>query len=242
MTGLLFNSKETQSLTYSCSLPSNGVITCNFTQTAVRPKLTKADAEKAVQQVKDQVRKSGAVFSQEECNTFSQMLEILEGRATAPKPEALAKLSPLERRDASALAKASVQACKSKSEADALAVLRVSQDKDFRTCRVSSHGFTQSFKRSPPSAGGQSAWIAQGTPEGPCGTVQLSRFEYEKSTVAGIGFWNYIARKAITNPKAVWIPGSPPTMCSALDQDEYPYTWNRQEHALGCDYIEFSPL
>jgi hypothetical protein len=74
-------------------------------------------------------------------------------------------------------------------------------------------------------------------PTGPCGVVNVSRFEKDASTK--YSFWVYHSKKVVTNPKGEVMPGF---ACSALDQAEYLFDWRSKEFFMGCAYIEFSPL
>jgi len=119
-------------------------------------------------------------------------------------------------------------------------------DKEVRTCQVSSNVFTQTFKYVQDYTSNSGAWVVQSQPEGPCGIVQLSRFEPVITKIGDTNYtnWNYIAKKAITNPKG---QAFLELKCSNLDQNEYVYDWqsSTQEddlYRLGCDYIEFSPI
>lgn len=168
------------------------------------------------------------------------MLPILEGKKAAPKPEGLALMTPIDRADALRFAQAFAAYCDKPTEESFLAIVRLGQDKDRRTCSVSSNSFAQSFRLAPQS-NSRPVWVAQGNPEGVCGTVQLSRFESEEIAIGSSKFlnWKYVARKAVTNPSGEIFPG---TKCSGLDETPYTYDWRSKEHQMSCDYIQFSPL
>jgi hypothetical protein len=68
--------------------------------------------------------------------------------------------------------------------------------------------------------------------------VNLSRLEVDKATGGTYRFWQYTARKAVTNPKGTAFG----IACKDLDEREYLYDWKGEERSVGCDYIEFSPL
>jgi hypothetical protein len=75
-------------------------------------------------------------------------------------------------------------------------------------------------------------WIVVDRPSGPCGVVNVSRFE--RDTQSKI-FWKYFAKKVITNPRGEVIPG---LSCGGLDEREYLYDRRSQEIFLRCDYIK----
>lgn len=83
------------------------------------------------------------------------------------------------------------------------------------------------------------SWVVESTPQGPCGTVQLDRFEAEDVGTGSkkIRFWKYIARKAITNPNGQLALGG---SCSGFDENSYAYDWRAKTHQQTCDYVEFS--
>ena len=114
-------------------------------------------------------------------------------------------------------------------------MIQTAHDKDMRTCKVSANTFEGTFN-AIASQSGADTWVAQSTPSGPCGAVQLSRFESESA--AGVRFWKFFSRKAITNPTGMFYGQS----CSGFDQREYEWDWRSEETFQGCDYIEFSPI
>jgi len=54
---------------------------------------------------------------------------------------------------------------------------------------------------------------------------------------SGVTFWNYFARKAVTNPNADLGLIS----CKMLDEREYKYHWQKRDPDLNCEYVEFNP-
>jgi hypothetical protein len=237
--GLLYNTQEGHSLTYRCEPVKSGQLTCEFVQTAVRFKATYADLPAALEKARKQFG-SEKPPSVQECSTYRDALAVFEGRKAAPKPEGLAAMSQVEKADGQRVAKALTEYCDKPAEEAFLSVVRVGHDKDRRTCSVSSNSYKQSFRLLSEPAG-RSVWVAQSSPEGSCGLLQLSRFEPEETKIGNSTFtnWTYIARKAITNPSAEFFPG---TKCSGLDERPYTYDWRSREHQMSCDYIQFSPL
>ena len=97
--------------------------------------------------------------------------------------------------------------------------------------------YKQTFQFVNDAVSGEGTWVVISSPTGPCGVINLSRFERAPNT--DIPFWNYVAKKTITNPKGKILGLN---SCSVLDEDEYLYTWNSKEHFMGCEIIEFSPF
>lgn len=128
--------------------------------------------------------------------------------------------------------------CRTKDEEGFLNVIRREHERDVRSCRVSSHGFKQTFSWVESFGSGKGAWVVVSQPQGPCGTVELSRFESDEGST--FKFWRYVARKAVTNPEGMILDQK---CASALDQNEYVYDWKTSRNSrLGCEFVEFSPL
>ena len=238
--GILYNLSEVHSLTYTCSTASSGALNCEFVQTSVRPKGTFADLPAALERARSDFAK-GPIFNAEDCKLNQTLANILSGKEKAPKQDAMEKLTTVQRRDMLALTQGVLGTCSSRSEEKYLDLVRLGQDRDRRTCKVSSLTFSQTFRAVPDSGPTATVWLAQSKPDGPCGIVQLSRFESEQSKIGPANFtnWRFVARKAITNPSGELFPGA---SCSRFDERPYTYDWRAQEHQLTCDYIEFSPL
>lgn len=236
--GLLYNTKETHSLVFQCQQSSENILECDFTQTAVRKKAKPEDLKTTLSQARDEFR-AGVKMTPAECKAYSELVEILEGRKKPPKEQEFKKISDIEKKDLLASTKAMTQFCKSRTEENFLKMIRLDHDKNTRTCQVSSNTFKQTFRYIKDNVSGVSTWVAKGEPVGPCGVVQLSRFEPEQPKGVPFVFWKYIARKVVTNPQGFIVPGA---SCKGLDESEYLYDWRSKEHQLSCDYIEFSVL
>lgn len=234
--GFLYNTEETHSLEYHCDRPHSSQLNCEFVETAVRVKAKADKLPEMLEQARKQFHSEKPPTAQE-CGRYRDMVGMLEGKKAAPRPEALSTMSNLERSDALRIAKSFAEYCDKPTEENLLEIARNMYDKEHRTCKVSSNPYKQSF-RLVRQAGNRAVWVVQGNPEGPCGMVQLSRFEPEETT-SGAMEWRYIARKAITNPSGEIYPGA---KCSGLDERAYTFDWRSKEYQISCDYIEFSPL
>lgn len=237
--GMVYNTKEASSITYSCRNGGIDTLECQITQTSVRKKASMADLEKHVSKAVDQFRKEGkAGLDNEVCGQMGEMLEILDGRRKPPAGmEKLQVMSPTEKQDTREAIVALRGVCLKPSAANIRTLVSVSLQKDSRTCKVGSHSFDQTFVRVSDYSSNKQKWVVKTAPHGPCGIVNLSRFERAENNVAGLEFWNYVAKKIVTNPEGTILGlGS----CSELDESEYLYDWKSSERFLGCDYIEFS--
>lgn len=235
--GLLYNTKEAHSMVYRCQQNRGNTLDCEFTQTAVRKKAEPEELNSKLKQAREEFR-AGVKYSADECKTFGQVLDVLEGRKRPPKEEGFRQLTEMEKKDAVESGRAFLAFCRLKTEESYLNIVRRGHAKDVRTCLVSSHSFKQSFQFVQDSISGTGSWVTRGGPVDACGIVELSRFEPERLKDFEFVFWKYIARKAVTNPQGFFAPG---VSCKKLDEGEYVYDWRSKEHSLGCDYIEFSP-
>lgn len=236
--GLLYNTKETHSLVYRCQRNQNSSLDCEFTQTVVRNKANQEDLNSKLNHAREEFR-GGSKISTEECKTFNELIDVLEGRKKPSKEDVFKEITDIEKRDLLKVARAMEGFCNSRTEENFLNVVRLGHEKDTRTCKVSSNTYKQSFRFVKDSLSGKGSWVVQGTPEGLCGIVQLSRFEQDRLKDFKSIFWKYVARKAVTNLQGTLYPG---TSCKGLDEGEYVYDWKSKEYSLGCDHVEFSPL
>jgi len=239
--GIVYNTKESNSLVYFCAISRDNSLDCEFTQTRVRKKAKAKDLKTRIDQARKAFRTSKDL-SPELCKEQSNWFEVLQGRKKAQnkaQQDYLRNISELEKKDAVKITGAIKTACELRTEDSYLNVVRVGYEKDARTCVVSSHTYKQSYRLVLDHLSGARAWVAKGEPSGACGIVQLSRFEPERFEDSNLVFWKHVAKKAVTNRQGLYMPG---VACKDLDEDEYIFDWRSKEIALGCDYIEFSPL
>ena len=171
--GLLYNTAETQSLSFRCSIESEGLMNCAFVQTSVRKKARPEDLKEKLAEARRQFKEEPPL-SAEECKMFGLLVDVLEGRKSAPKADALNQFSASEKEDVLKSTKAMQKFCESKKEADFLAVVELEYDKSLRTCKVSSNTFVQKFRFVHDGMSGKGSWVVKDEPDGPCGVVQLS--------------------------------------------------------------------
>jgi len=239
--GFLYNTKEAHSLAYDCSLKSKDVLECEFTQTRIRKKLGQA-------KLSSELENARVAFPEllkemdNDCPASEYDLEIIEGKRQSDNEEMrtyIFSITPLERKDLRDGAKAYREACSKKTLESYMALKRTELDIENRTCIANSVRFNQTFGLVQDGATSTKTWVVKSEPAGPCGMVQLSRFELEKKNKDNYKEWSYVAKKVITNKHGQLMPGM---MCTDLDETEYIYSPKSRKHALGCDYIEFEPL
>jgi len=231
-TGIVYNTKDAAALTHFCRLSSDRVsMECEFTQTSVRRKLDADTAAKKVADARAEFASKPMQVSQKECAEYENLSLIMQGKKAAPDPHGMAKMSQREKADGLAVIGQMVSFCRAPSIDNWIKLVSAGVEKDKRTCLVSSNSFKQKFRQSDANA-----WIVISQPEGPCGVVQLSQFEPEKTKYST--FWNYFSRKAVTNPNA----DAGLMQCRDLDEREYRYQWQKRDPDLNCEYVEFSPI
>lgn len=231
-TGIVYNTKDFAALTHFCKLSADRYsMDCEFTQTSVRRKLDAAEATKKLADAKAEFTSKPEPMDQKKCADFENWWLILQGKKAATDSQALANVSAREKADMTAMFGQIVAFCRAPNLDNWMKIASSGVEKERRTCLISSHTFKQRFRQTETNA-----WIVVSQPEGPCGVIQLSRFEPEKSSSGSITFWNYFARKAVTNPN-----GDAGLMqCKDLDEREYKYQWQKRDPDLNCEYVEFS--
>ena len=243
--GIVYNTKETNAIVYFCEKTHNNFLNCEFTQTRVQKKTKiealKAELDKARELFQSVDDKEEKELSQacKDINEYSQMLQGHKQVQNKIQQEKISNMSEMEKKDVINLFKISMAYCDSKTLENYLAMAHAAFDRETRTCTVSSNTWKQSFRIVKDQASGAFTWVAKGEPSGTCGVIQLSRFEPEKLDNSEFLYWNYIAKKVVTNKQGTLFPGM---ACNDLDENEYTFDWKSKEHGLGCDYIEFSPL
>lgn len=231
--GLIYHTTENSALTYTCKSSGNDVIECEFVQTFVRlqatPEQLPGILEKARSSYAEEVKK----MKKDGCIDEERLEAILKGGQTALNAEApLAKASAAQFDEFKQWMSIYLQFCKSPTMPNFEAMVKSQHDKECRTCYVGSHSFTQKMRRTSTGA-----WTAIPIAYGDCGIVQLDRLEPVEPW-GSLVLWNYIARKAVTNPNAqtTLFP------CNKIDQSEYIYEWKARDLFIPCNYIKFSPV
>jgi hypothetical protein len=263
--GMVYNIKEDSVIKYDCRRMQNDLLECDFVQTAIRKKKTDEDLKNKIEEAKKQLPDAIKEASQGTCSGTDILLNAMEGKITPEKAadlyvkfnkkegssssdevsdkkffiKTVKEMVPSKKQDTVVFLRSMNEFCKTRSEESWLKIAKQEHEKEMRTCSVSSNPFKQTFKWVEDYSG-KGTWVADAKPDGPCGIVQLSRFE-AVTDAGSTMFWKYIAKKAITNPKGEtsW----PGLSCSDLDENEYVYDWKNDKYSkLGCEYIEFSPI
>lgn len=259
-TGLLYGTKETDSIVHFCKKLEDGTLECQLTQTRVSKKAKKlsyeelrARAEKEFDDVKKDISEDKA------CGSFGLFVKALEGEISLEEAaeegmksgvitdkqafiKGMEDFSDRQKQANLNSTKTLVSFCKNPTLDNYVEVISAGNERDASTCKVGPNTYEQRFKYVQDYSSGAGAWVVISEPTGPCGIINLSRFEKEVSKLGDSEFthWNYVAKKAVTNPKGEVM--GPEFSCSDLDEEEYPYSWKSKEHYLGCEIIEFSPF
>lgn len=231
-TGIVYNTIDAASMIHRCNLTNQITMDCDFTQTSIRRKLSAEEAAQKLAEARAEFTAKPTSISPSECAQSETLLLILQGKKTAPNAQQFSKLTGQTKSDLVRMTGQFVAFCRDPSLDNWMKIISTGLDKDKRTCSISSNSFNQKFRQSNANT-----WTVVSQPFGPCGVVQLDRFEADKGQ-SGITFWNYFARKAVSNPNANL--GS--LSCKMLDEREYKYQWQRRDPEFSCDYVEFSAI
>lgn len=246
--GKVYHKTENTMLDYSCKKIQPGKINCDFTQTSIW-KNKKDELEREIETIKEKVGKekfkASNVASPEQCELYKHSLAIVEGKKNkdtlkdskiADSVENMMKTlknsSSRQRQDFKKTLGLMADFCVNPDKENYINLLTSSIKKKYNTCRIFTNKFEISFKKFDDN------WIADTSPQGTCGIVRLDRFEKEFMKLSAIPFWNYVSKKAITNPNGEFGV----TKCDTLDETEYFHSWRIRDLDLECEYISFNSL
>jgi hypothetical protein len=248
--GLIHNTTENSSIQHRCTLKGTE-LHCEMNQTFIRQQMRDVEVPKVLRERLAQMKSEEANTAKfrQDCKEITEISSQLE--AVFKKPEN--KRTQKEREGFGRLSKHSIDKlkefiglyeayCNKPSERTREALVRHQVLEETKTCRVGSNYWTEVFVRSKGieagNFGSTNSWVTKSQPTGPCGVLLANRWELDtlegKST-----FWNYIARKVVTNPAGETAFG---LKCNAMDEGTYRYVWQSQEIGLDCRTIKFSPL
>jgi len=251
-TGIVYNTKEASALYYSCE-PEQNYLKCVFTQTSVRKPNRKLSEEEIEKEAKEIYKSQTNIIAEKKiCKFFSDISDVITGKSSiedkageliasgqiADKEvffDSIQNMSELQKNEMVSMGEAIGRVCKDNSIDNIKNVVRIKNENELNYCSVSSGTFHQTLKHVYDYTSGASSWVVAGEPQGPCGTVQLSRFEKSEG-FSGITFWNYISEKKITNKKGL-LYGT--MSCADLDEQAYLYSWKSEDHYMGCTKITF---
>jgi hypothetical protein len=256
--GYTYGTLEDSSLEYNCHQTEDSKLECKFVQLTVSRKAKAADVEAKVRDAPKRFPEVAKEIQKDGCESVDILLDALTGDSTPEQlydrlgknksgsleefTTAISKVREQSVRDPARilLFKSMGRMCHNPTIENYIASLRAEGDLELKSCRVWSNSFSQTFIWVDSFSSGQGAWVVEGKPEGPCGTLQLSRFEKDRGSGAG-SFWNYYARKVATNPSGEFLPDM--SCSSTVDQKEYPYLWKKsRDNNLGCQYVDLSPI
>lgn len=257
--GAVHNTKDNGWLSYECGGVDNDRLTCTMTQVAIRRTLEPAEVEakyqEAVKGWPDSLAKEMKTTPaklmdgkdmRELCTTASAYVGLVRGTGDGSglEPDVIAHVrsqSAIEGRDIEQQFAAILDGCTSGNLDGLKRSTRLSLERDSRTCKVSTNRFEQTFRSVRDANGKLLSWaVADTTPQGDCGFVQMSRFlPADVNGTPSTVFWQYVGKRATANPesKTAW-GGS----CKDWDERETLYDWKPQAIVLQCDYIEYSPI
>ena len=242
--GTVHNTKDNGWLTYECDPVEDERLTCTMTQVMIRKKLNTSELEAKYQEaIKGiEAETKGKNFA-ETCKLAEGVVDVMRGGpGTGLPPEAkqsIQKFNAMQRRDMEQQFSAVLEACKTKNLDGVRRFIRLGLEQDARTCTVSTNRFEQTFRPVTDLDGKLTSWIvADTTPQGDCGFVQMSRFIPDDKPLGGkIFLWKYIGKRATSNPEGQTLLG---ISCKGWDESETVYDWQEKPIPLQCDYIEHS--
>ena len=230
--GSVYNTGELSSITYDCKLAVAERMTCEFTKVRVSKKTRLEDIPA---KMKEWDRYTKKEVMKNECSQMKEIFERWDGRHKAPEP--IEYPDPRDKVEAERVMKEMKEICATNDFARLRSLTEAGYRQEMRTCRVSTYNSKLTFKRVTDVGEKSSAWVAASEPEGPCGIVQLSSFEIGNRV--GLITWNYVERKAITNPKG---GAALQQQCSELNEEPSEYSWRSKDAPrwADCDKIQFS--
>jgi hypothetical protein len=236
--GFAYGTKENSFIMYECN-QSGANLDCQFTQSSIRRKLSSQDAKSKLIEARAQFPAAKKELLENDgrfCKEVQLTKSVLSGKTNLNSipdkmREGISKLGLREKQDLSLTMNAIDKFCSNPTEENYLAFVRLGLEHDQRTCSVIVNPYKQSFAQIQ----GTNNWVViqQEGPTGPCGIVNISRFESETSSK--INFWNYFAKKVVTNKSGDVLQGL--MKCTDLDEAEYEYNWKSRQIYMGCDYI-----
>lgn len=239
--GRLYDTVENGWTNYECDPPEGGLLTCRFTQIKVMRQTSGEDAVKQKAVMAAEITKGvSAEQWKDSCSLAPDLSAIGTGQvpenATAEIKRLAERATPVMRKDMAAQAAALNEACQAHSTSALKRFAELGIEAKERTCEVLTNPYTQIFRAQFNAHGSLSSWsIADTTPQGDCGFINLSRFVpvIERPGEAPY-LWQYYARRVTSNRQATSVLGK----CSDFEEREILHDWRRQTIFLQCDYIE----
>jgi hypothetical protein len=229
--GLVYDANENnRGLRFSCSSTAGDELECEFSQISVIKKAEAGKLSKALEEARQQFRAAPKEQNKQmDCSQFENSLAALRGSPSNLKQDqvaAIQKLNARERQDLEKMTALLNSFCTNPTEENLLNLARLGYERDSKTCRIYTAGFTQKFKRANADI-----WISNEGPGGLCEVVTLSRLN--RVTEATSTFWVYTTRSIVNNKK--------PEFCRKLDESEHFYDWRGGgDRFVGCDYIDMA--
>ena len=201
--GFLYDSKDNSALQSQCSGTGPTEVRCEFSQISVSKKAKDNELGKTPEEERKQFR--AQPFSKEHlnemCPYFEKASAFLHGSSSNLKPDELAEFQRMNAQERQFLEKLSgswLAICKSPTEENFLNMIRLTHERDTKTCLIKASKFTQTFK-----------WITEDTwasSDGPsddmCGVVTISRFN-RVTTEGNLKLWVYTTKKVVNNKNSI---------------------------------------
>jgi hypothetical protein len=231
---LFFSVKGDRMVEVLCDKVDPVMITCSFFQVTVSK--VSSDVWKSLlsQYLSSSTEAGQQFFAPDECEKTTDKYNVFkEGKpsaniATTDRDEFLHKSDDEKSNILNEMA-AFIAVCEQPSEESLTKWAKLRDQREQRTCNVTSHEYKEAFKL---TAG--DIWTSNKSDAADkCGTVQIDTFQKETGPITN---WTYKIRRIVTNKNAEWSPGM---KCNAIDETEDVFEDNSEERFVKCDYIKF---
>ena len=249
--GIVYAKDQASSISYSCRKEGEK-LQCEMTQLLVSQKLKPSEVADRRKKLREMyIKTEGSEKAKEECvsltNEFKRLdsdLKKKPGVLSEKRRKELEELSPKAKIEITKLARYWGDYCANPGATSRNAVIDYQIDNELRTCTTLVNHWTETFVRpagvEAGNTGSTNTWVTKGEPSGPCGVVLLNRWEIGDDTSAKeLGFYNYVARKVVTNPGGQSFAG---TSCAILDESKFIYTWQSRDVPFDCKNLKLSPF
>lgn len=243
--GILHHTTENSSFQFDCQMMGKE-LHCDMTQSFIREQVPKDKIAERSKEIYESIvsEKTKPGDCDELAKLSKGVAEAIKNPAKIPVDKRAVVLNlPKEKlRELMDTTIALERVCRKKTIENINTLRNLLLKAESTTCRVGSHSWKEVFQKAPPNYSDPEnlpVWISKSEPSGDCGIVLLNRFEQVAISDSKVKFWNYVSRKAITNPNGQMLLGG---QCKDLDEESYLYSWRSRDVFLECKTIKFSPF
>jgi hypothetical protein len=245
MASIVHHASENSSIQYDCKLMGDE-LHCDMTQSFLRQQVTKDKFEERSREIYDSILQEK--LKPGECDelvkTQRAMLDVIKNpsKLAPDKQKELQNWPEGKLNELKITFMAMENVCRKKTVENMKVLRDLLLKNEQSSCRIGSHTWKEVFLKAPPNYSNPenlAVWISKSKPTGECGVVLLNRFEQISVGDTKLKFWNYVSRKAVTNPNGTLLLGG---QCKNLDEESSIYKWNSREIFVNCKTVKFSPF